>query len=602
MPHTIRPGDLLAERYQMVDLLSESAGGRFWRAYDTSLDRSVAVHLIPSNDERAALLQAAARRSATVVDRRVLRVLDVNDADGQCYVVNEWGQGTSLDILLANQGPLEPRRAAWLVSEVAATIAVAHNLGQAHGRLVPENVLIDEAGSVRVIGFAVDAALHGLPAGRISNDVFDLAALLYVALTGKWPGISRSTVPLAPAESHTRHHRVLRPRQVRAGVPRLLDSLCDLALNPHTAPPGAHARGAYDLATASGICEALREYVGDSTELREAEVSTRDARPGPPVPNDSTVTFIPDFSAPAPVDQPTEAGMPVFDDSGAVEWFTASDEKPPPPPPFEDPPERPLFAPEPADGGPARRSRVADAPEPAEYWPWDTGTGAPSTPSGAIGVIDADDDEEVPGRSWLRLALLLGVGVLLLLATVMLYNVMRGKTLLGGETSSDTTTSQSPSPTTSATATAKPYTGLVATDFDPQGSPPEEFPELAELAVDGKPATGWHTEVYTQQLGPGGLKTGVGLTIDLGSSKPVGSVVAALAAGPAELNVYLTDTEPVGVRDLTPAGTMSATGSKSATLTLETPVAARFVTVWFTSLPPVTGGFRGQLNEVSIRP
>ena len=34
MPHAIRPGDVLADRYHLVDLLDESAGGLFWRAYD----------------------------------------------------------------------------------------------------------------------------------------------------------------------------------------------------------------------------------------------------------------------------------------------------------------------------------------------------------------------------------------------------------------------------------------------------------------------------------------------------------------------------------------------------------------------------------------
>ena len=130
-------------------------------------------------------------------------------------MVNEWGAGVSLDIMLAPDGPLAPRRAAWLVGEVAATLEVAHAAGVAHGRLVPENVLIDRTGSVRVIGFAVDAALHGLPAGRAPADVTGLAGLLYAALTARWPGQAGSVVKPAPLA----HGRVLRPRQVRAGVP-----------------------------------------------------------------------------------------------------------------------------------------------------------------------------------------------------------------------------------------------------------------------------------------------------------------------------------------------------------------------------------------------
>ncbi len=131
MPSSIRPGDVLADRYRLVDLLTESGGGRFWRAHDRVLERHVALHVIPADDERADGLLDAARRSATVHDRRLLRVLDADKADGLCYVVNEWGSGDSLDIMLAGGGPLGPRRAAWLVSEVAASIAAGHEAGVA---------------------------------------------------------------------------------------------------------------------------------------------------------------------------------------------------------------------------------------------------------------------------------------------------------------------------------------------------------------------------------------------------------------------------------------------------------------------------------------
>jgi serine/threonine protein kinase len=91
MPHATRAGDVLADRYRLVDLLSESGGGRFWRAHDRVLERHVALHVIASDDARAELLTEAARRSATVHDQRILRVLDVERIGDHCFVVNEWG-------------------------------------------------------------------------------------------------------------------------------------------------------------------------------------------------------------------------------------------------------------------------------------------------------------------------------------------------------------------------------------------------------------------------------------------------------------------------------------------------------------------------------
>ena len=222
-------------------------------------------------------------------DRRILRVLDADRVDGLCFVVNEWGAGSSLDIMLARDGPLPPRRAAHLVAEAAAVAAAAHDADVAHGRLAPENLLVDHHGSVRIIGLAVEAALWGLPPGRTSSDVTDLAALLYAGLTGRWCGVSRSAVPPA----HQVGGRVLRPRKVRAGVPRVLDDLCDEVLNGVAI--GTHARTPYDLATARGIADALADFVGDPTGLAIPEPERTMAipviMPDPPPKEPSRRTF-----------------------------------------------------------------------------------------------------------------------------------------------------------------------------------------------------------------------------------------------------------------------------------------------------------------------
>ncbi len=638
LPHSIRPGDVLADRYLLVDLLSESGNGRFWRAHDRILERHVAIHCLSSSDPHAAAMMDAARTSAAVLDRRILRVLDVDERDGLCYVVNEWGSGTSLDILVANEGPLGPRRAAWVVCEVASSITAAHDAGIAHGRLNPENVLIDESGTVRVIGFSVDAALLGLPPGRLSSDVTDLAGLLYFMLTGKWTGVSRSACPEAPQEGG----RVLRPRQVKAGIPRDLDALCDQVLNPYADHPPDP-----DLLSARGIHDVLSDFVGDTAGMAAAEAATgkRNGTPQhrtvalPLVPPDPAAMSEPTLAVPReeaepapelpiaqtgdlagpsvtpggepsvvagaigprpPAEQPTVAGMPIFeDDSDDVEWFAARAEVPPPPPPFEEPPERPLFAPEPADGRPVRRTRpgaaAAGAGAGKDYWPWDA---AATTDSGVLPVTedDAEDDGEVPGRSWLRLAMGVGACILLLLAVVFAFNLGRGRTPLG-EVPEDEETSRS-SPTTSASLT--PFTDLTATDFDPQGDPPEENGDLAPLVVDGDPATAWRTVTYDQDLGPGGLKTGVGLTIDLGSPQEVAEVDLTLVGAPTGVSLYLTDTAPTGVRDLTALDEVSA--KPRQTITLDEPTTGRYLVVWLTSLPELAeGGFRGEVAEVVVR-
>lgn len=631
MKQSAGPGDLLADRYLLVDLLTESGNGRFWRAHDNVLQRHVALHCLAEDDARADDLTEAARVSATVLDRRILRVLDADRRDGISYVVNEWGSGTSLDILVGAEGPLPPRRAAWIVSEVAASMAVAHEQRVAHGRLVPENVLIDQSGQVRVIGFCVDAALLGLPSGQLSHDVDDLGGLLYFLLTGGWAGASDSEVPPALRD----HGKWLRPRQVRAGIPRTLDTICDQVLNPYDAEPGHQE---FNLHTARGLADVLAEYVGDPTGLIQpapvggisggggvlAVPERRPTHRGPkpdvepePEPEPTVAIHVPPpthvaptpvapdaphpddldpvASPPSPVDMPTQAGMPIFEDDDDVAWLQRRAERPPPPPEFEDPPERPLFAPTPPDGAPARTPRPgAAAPTTGEYWPWDR-TG-PGTGSGVIPVTEVGlDDEGIPGRSWFRLAVLISLSLLLLVAVVIAYNLGRGKTPLGAEPDPET-----PSSSSTGSSELTPLTETTATDLDPQGDPPEEYPELAAAAVDGDPATAWRTETYFDQLGPPpGLKTGVGLTVDLGSSQEFSQIDLTLIGAPSEVTYFLTDKAPRAIKGLTALEQVSADKSQVQT-SLTEPASGRYLVVWFTSLPEVDGGFRGEIAEIVV--
>ena len=631
MPASIRPGDVLADRYRLVDLLSESGNGRFWRAHDRVLERHVALHVIAADDDRAEGLLAAARRSARILDPHILRVLDAERSGHLCYVVNEWGSGTSLDIMLAAGGELSPRRAAWLVGEVAAACARAHAADVPHGRLNPENVLIDTSGAVRVIGWCVDAALHGRPSGRIADDVADLAGLLYAALTGRWAGPSSSAVPSAPTD----HGRVLRPRQVRAGIPRDLDALCDEVLNPQ---PGCGTMAA------ESFRAVLEEFVGDPTGLQES-MTSRLVSGGhetvvlPQVPEftvreaeELTRSAPSERAEPSPGEQPSTAGDDPEEPGettgettgetrgGTPEELTGevtqaempgflvadADAAPAPPPPFEEPPARPLFAPDPPEGAPVRRSRQpGPGRDSQQYWPWDTEAGSRTGGAGG-GWVDTGwptgtgpvVEEEVPGRSSFRVAAILLAALVVLVAVTVAFNLGRGRTPLGTVPEEE----ESPSASASAPAEVRPLDVAAVSDLDPQGSDGGEYPELTGLVVDGDPGTAWRTSTYRQDFGPGGLKDGVGLVLDLGEPRSVAEVALRLVGSPTDLELYVVDEPPTGVpseQGLSPAASVSAAAEEE--VVLDEPASGRYLVVWITSLPSVSDGFRSEVAEVVPR-
>lgn len=657
--NSIGPGTVLAGRFRLEDLLSDTDGAKCWRATDRILARSVAVHVVALGDPRAGALLDAARASATVTDGHFLRVLDAAEEDPVAYVVNEWGVGSSLDLMLT-EGPLPPRRAAWLVKEVADAITTAHRNGVAHGRLIPENVMVTEAGSVKVIGFVVDAALSGtIPptqeGGGTSNgqasDVVNLASLLYATLVGRWPGSEGSGLPEAPRE----HGRPLRPRQVRAGVPRALDAICERALNPDRHQP------AVPLRTAHEVSAALSDFIGDPASMSQVgheptavisrpdlpetgdaagdettatdeeigddegtgDEDTTRAQPAPPTASGgrSGPAGGPPWSAEqetgeqrrAEDPEPTQAGAPLFfDDDSDVGWAGLRSEKsdaggsrsPSPPPPLPQPEPRPLFA---ADPPGPRRTRTE--PEAGERTTDRPGQGTGSLPPvwgpDTTGPEPAGDspgwEPKNAGKSWLRLAAVVAACLLLLLVVILAFNLGRGS----GDPDPSADRDPAPAPAGEGRGgEGNPVDIAGVRDFDPQADPPEdeENPDLVDLAVDGDPTTAWQTLTYFNDPQLGGLKDGVGLLVDLGEPVEVSRVQLRLIGEPTSLELLAAD-EGAGAPTSTDGLDVVATAENAGTevdLELEEPVTTRYLVVWLTSLPPAEGDFVGQIAEIDV--
>jgi hypothetical protein len=155
----------------------------------------------------------------------------------------------------------------------------------------------------------------------------------------------------------------------------------------------------------------------------------------------------------------------------------------------------------------------------------------------------------------------------------------------------------------SATATG-PSPGAVVTpagvtDFDPEGEDGSEYPEDAPLAIDGDPATSWQTSSYYNRSDLGGLKSGVGLLVDLGATKRVGSVDVSVSGDGTDLEIRGATSQGETQDDYRVlAKTQDATGT--TTLEPDSPVRTRYVLVWLTDLPPEDGNYRGRIAEITV--
>ena len=253
----------------------EARGLSLWKATDQLLSRPVTIYLLPAGRVPRAVTDAV-QAAAKVSDPRLATIYDT-DFDEQCpYIVTEWTPGTHLEDLVLS-GPFppalpQPALAAAMIADAADAIAVAHRAGRPHLRLTPHSVRWHPGCGLKITGLGLDAALcgsterpgsteGGAAADPVAADTTALARMLYALLTGYWPGDEPTALP--PAPRHKGH--VCTPRQVRAGVPALLDAIAYRGLQGQAADAPLRPQ------TPAGLAMALRMVQRPSYQLGTPE-------------------------------------------------------------------------------------------------------------------------------------------------------------------------------------------------------------------------------------------------------------------------------------------------------------------------------------------
>jgi len=258
---------LFIGRYELLEQLEPGVADpavATWRAHDSVLDRLVSLRLLDAGDPRAAAFLGSAQAAARVEDRRLVRVLDIfqTSSDGRDYVavISEWASGRSLVDLLA-AGPMKADEAVDLITEVALAVSAGLATQVSHGRLRPTSVFVTDAGEVRVRGLAIDAALWGVLDPAVSKhaaDVDGCGSLLYLLVTGTWPGPPLDNIEPAPRAGSN----VLPPSRVRASVPRSLDDVIARSVQSARRP-----RGVMNVTDIDGFLSILGNARGQVTPI-----------------------------------------------------------------------------------------------------------------------------------------------------------------------------------------------------------------------------------------------------------------------------------------------------------------------------------------------
>ena len=264
----------LDERISPDDQVSGSCGSSWeahglslWKATDQLLSRPVTIYLLPRGPVPRAVTDAV-QSAAKVSDPRLATIYDTDFGEPCQYIVAEWTPGTHLEDLVLSGLP-SPALAAAMIADAADAIAVAHRAGRPHLQLTPRSVRWDNSSGLTITGLGLDAALCGMTAqDPVAADTTALARMLYALLTGYWPGDEPTALPPAP-----RHKgQVCTPRQVRAGVPALLDAIACRGLRGQAADAPLRPQ------TPAGLALALRMVQRPSYQLEDAVPVVRPGR------------------------------------------------------------------------------------------------------------------------------------------------------------------------------------------------------------------------------------------------------------------------------------------------------------------------------------
>jgi hypothetical protein len=173
---------LLADRYRLEALLGAGGMGAVHAAFDTRLERRVAIKLLPEASEADAQARARFRRealAAAALDHPyICKVFEVGEHDGRSFIVMEHVDGRTLDAVIAEHS-LTPRQVLDLAHELAQALDEAHRRGIIHRDLKPSNIMLTTHGHVKVLdfGLAKHTVTRAGRAGGSGQTVNDTAAV-----------------------------------------------------------------------------------------------------------------------------------------------------------------------------------------------------------------------------------------------------------------------------------------------------------------------------------------------------------------------------------------------------------------------------------------
>ena len=280
--------DVIAGRYRLLEPLGRGAMSAVWLAFDTELERHVALKTLAPTADRARFRREA-RAVAALSHPNICALYDYGESEGKPYMVLEYLPGGSLEGQLAGHAPLPDDETQRIASGIAAGLAHAHERALVHRDLKPSNVLFDAEGRPKIADFGIarmggegtlteagtvlgtaayisPEQAAGLPA-TAASDVYSFGVILFRMLTGRLPFVADNAMELVRLNRDVPAPPVA---SLRPDAPAQLARTADAALakEPHSRPAdGAALAAAVAGVTAPAAPPPRQAPVEDATQV-----------------------------------------------------------------------------------------------------------------------------------------------------------------------------------------------------------------------------------------------------------------------------------------------------------------------------------------------
>ena len=284
-------------RYEVKEFLGEGGKKKVYKAYDTLLDRDIALALIKieglDEDSRTRITREAQAMGRLGAHANIVTVFDLGDHEGQPYIVQELMGGSDVEKLIeeAPDHRLPIDQATEIAQSVCAGLEFAHNKGVIHRDIKPSNIWLTEDGTVKIGDFGLALVddrtrltQEGMTVGTVSylppeqavggeitiqSDLYSLGVMLYEMVTGRPPFVGDDSVAIIGQHLNT---PPVSPSWHNPEIPQALEVLILRLLEKSAAKRSA---------SASEVSRALESIQkgGEEEEPQKEDVRTEKSGP-----------------------------------------------------------------------------------------------------------------------------------------------------------------------------------------------------------------------------------------------------------------------------------------------------------------------------------